>query len=74
VERTIDAGQTEAFLTRSRERESRRIGDEYATMSPREREEVDVVRREGAAGEREVLIEREVARAEEQQEGRPPDY
>ena len=43
-------------------------------MSPREREEADLVRREGAAGEREVLNEREVARAEEQQEGRPPDY
>jgi hypothetical protein len=63
-----------ALLTRSRERESRRIGDEYATMSPREREEADAVRREGAAGERDVLIEREVARAEEQEEGRPPDY
>jgi hypothetical protein len=43
-------------------------------MSPREREETELVRREGAAGEREVLIEREAARAEEQQEGRPPDY
>jgi hypothetical protein len=63
-----------AFLARSRERESQRIGDEYATMSPREREEAELVRREGAAGEREVLIEREAARAEEQQEGRPPDY
>ena len=63
-----------AFLARSRERESRRVGDEYATMSPREREEAELIRREGAAGEREVELEREVARAEEQQEGRPPDY
>ena len=63
-----------AFLARSRERESQRIGDEYANMSPREREETELVRREGAAGEREVLIEREAARAEEQEEGRPPDY
>jgi hypothetical protein len=63
-----------ALVTRSRERESRRIADEYGTMSPREREEADLIRREGAAGEREVLIEREAARAEEQQEGRPADY
>ena len=63
-----------AFLARSRERESQRVADEYATMSPREREEAELVRREGVAGEREVLIEREAARAEEQQEGRPPDY
>jgi hypothetical protein len=63
-----------ALLTRSRQRESRRIGDEYATMSPGEREEADLVRREGAAGDREVLIEREAVRAEEQQEGRPADY
>jgi hypothetical protein len=63
-----------AFLMRSRERESQRVGDEYATMSPREREETERVRREGAAGERDVLVEREAERAEEQQEGRPPDY
>ena len=63
-----------AFLARSRKRESQRAGDEYATMSPREREEAELVRRDGAAGEREVLIDREAARAEEQQEGRPPDY
>ena len=63
-----------AFLARSRERESQRVGDEYVTMSPREREEADLVRREGAAGEREVVLEREAARVEEQQEGRPPDY
>ena len=63
-----------AFLARSRKRESQRVGDEYATMSPREREEAEMVRRDGAAGEREVLIEREAARSEEQEEGRPPDY
>jgi hypothetical protein len=28
-----------AFLARSRTRESQRVGDEYATMAPREREE-----------------------------------
>jgi hypothetical protein len=63
-----------AFLTRSRERESQRIGDEYAAMSPREREETELVRRDGAAGEREVELERELERAEKQEEGRPPDY
>jgi hypothetical protein len=63
-----------ALVTRFRERESGRIADEYATMSRSEREEADLIRREGAAGERDVLIEREAARAEEQQEGRPADY
>jgi len=63
-----------ALMTRFSERESGRIADEYATMSRSEREEADLIRREGAAGERDVLIEREAARAEEQQEGRPADY
>jgi hypothetical protein len=63
-----------AFLARSRERESQRVAGEYATMSPREREDAELVRHEGAAGEREVLIEREATHAEERQEGRPPDY
>ena len=60
-----------ALLTRSRERESRRIGDEYATMSPREREEADAVHREGAAGERDVLY-RTGGRARRGARGGPP--
>ena len=63
-----------AFLAKSRERETRRVGEEYTTMSPREREEAELLRREGAGGERDVRLEREAERAEEQQEGRPPDY
>jgi hypothetical protein len=63
-----------AFLARSRERESQRVGDEYANIPPREREEIELVRREGAAGEREVEFEREALRTEERQEGRPRDY
>jgi hypothetical protein len=57
-----------------RRRELERLDREYATMTTGEREVFEAVRRSGAAGQRDVLVEIAARRSEDDWERRPSDH
>jgi hypothetical protein len=67
-------GRLKTLLAERRKRERERLAQAYVTMTPDEREELEAIRLSGAAGERDVRIERAAEHTEEALEGRPPEY
>jgi hypothetical protein len=67
-------GRLKAFLAERKRRDRERLSEAYTAMTPEEREEIEAIRRSGAAGERDVRFERAAEHTEEVLEGRPPEY